>query len=188
MEELKSRRAQIKNEVATIDTSKIESDLQKEELRKQQKQQKKAELKCSGSYRLVEGIATAMDKYFLDPILGLLPGVGDALSSLLVMPYLYVSLFKVRSISLTLAILHNTLLDMCIGCIPWVGNIADFFYRGYLKSYQLIVGFVEDDKEVISEVNRKAFGMFILICVLGVILYYLLKLLGEIWNWIVGMI
>ena len=103
--------------------------------------------------------------------------MGDALSSLLVVPFIYVAAVKVRSLPLTLAVIFNVLRDMAIGLIPfWVGNILDFFNRAYLQNCRLIVGFVEDDREIIREVNRKAFWMGVGIVVCCFLIYWLISI------------
>ena len=141
----------------------------------------------SFSYRLVQGIAKWMDKYFLDPILGFVPGVGDFISTVFVLPFIYVSAVKVRSLPLTLAVVFNVLKDAAIGLIPfWIGNIADFFNRSYLQNFRLIVGYVEDDRDVINEVNRKAVWTAILIVIFCVIIYLLVRLVVLITEWIGG--
>ena len=90
-----------------------------------------------------------------------------------------------RSLPLTLAVIYNSLVDIVIGLIPfWIGNICDFFHRSYLKSLRQIVGFVEDDREVIDEVNRNAVKMGILIVVFCFIIYLLVALAIEIVEWI----
>ena len=107
----------------------------------------------------------------------MIPGLGDALSSLLVFPFIYVAAVKVRSLPLTLAVIFNVLRDMAIGLIPfWVGNILDFFNRAYLQNCRLIVGFVEDDREIIREVNRKAFWMGVGIVVCCILIYWLISI------------
>ena len=86
-------------------------------------------MNCS-SYRIMVKTAKYMDQYYLDPLIGLIPGgVGDVLSSSLAMPFIYYSLCVVRSIPLTLAVIYNVLLDVLIGAIPFVGNVLDIFKR-----------------------------------------------------------
>ena len=105
-----------------------------------------------------------------------LPGFGDFLTSLLVWPFIYVAAFKVRSLPLTLAVIFNVLRDIAIGLIPfWIGDILDAFNRGYLQNCRLIVGFVEDDQEVIDEVNGKAWWMGVLIVLFCFIIYWLIE-------------
>ena len=56
-------------------------------------------IRNSVSYKLVHAIALWMDRRLLDPLIGLvLPGFGDALTSVLAVPYLYLSIVKLKSI------------------------------------------------------------------------------------------
>ena len=131
-----------------------------------------------------------MDKYCLDPIIGFfLPGFGDFLTSILVLPFIYVSLFKIKSIPLTLAVIFNILRDIALGLIPfWIGDIIDLINRGYLQNCRLIVGFVEDDKEVIHKVNKRAFWMAVLIVIFCLIIYWLVGLVIIAAEWLWGLI
>ena len=186
-----SRRSQAQSELGLNEDirqeQKVELALQKEELRRAEKDAKRQMIEMSSSYRLVQGIAKWMDKYFLDPILGFVPGVGDFISTDFVLPFIYVSAVKVRSLPLTLAVVFNVLKDAAIGLIPfWIGNIADFFNRSYLQNFRLIVGYVEDDRDVINEVNRKAVWTAILIVIFCVIIYLLVRLVVLITEWIGG--
>ena len=174
------------------DVQRMEKSAAKEEARMERKLQRQLEIEESSSYKMISGIATAMDKYFLDPILGLIPGLGDMIGTVCAVPFIYVSLFKVRSISLTLAVIYYNLLDMLIGLLPfWIGNISDFFYRANLKNFKLIQGFVEEDKDVIEEVNRRAVFMGIMIGVLCLLIYWLVGLVisisNSVWEWISGL-
>lgn len=160
----------------TKEQEQMERAMQKEEERKRKKEQRRMEIEQSSSYKATKNIAKWMDTFFLDPILGLIPGIGDTLPTVFVIPFIYVAACKVRSLPLTLAIIFNALRDMAIGLIPfWIGNILDFFNRSYKANFKLIVGFVEDDKEVIHEVNRKAAWTGFMIIVFCVIIYYLVK-------------
>ena len=143
-------------------------------------------------YRLIRTIKNVMDRYYLDPFIGLFfPTVGDIFSSVMTLPFLTISLFKVKSLPLTLAILYNMLMDTMLGIIPlWIGDLLDIFNRSYSKNYRLIVGFVEGDQEVIQEVNRKAVLTAVGILVLCFIIYWLTKaviyLTSELWEWVQG--
>lgn len=164
----------------------IERSIRKEEQRKAEKEMRRMEIEMSSSYRMVQGIAKFMDKYLLDPIIGFfVPGIGDILSSVLVLPFIHVSLFKIKSVPLTLAVIYNVLIDVLIGLIPfYIGDIIDVFNRAYLKNARLITGFVEDDKEVISEVNRKAAWMGFMILVLCVLIYFMVLLVMKLMDWL----
>ncbi len=186
------RRLEAYKETSTFDEKeKREMDLaiQKEEERKQKKLREQAKIKKSFEYRLVEITAFAMDKCFLDPIIGFfMPGFGDVITSLTALPSLYVSLFVVRSIPLTLAVISNVLVDALIGLIPFIGDIVDIFYRSNVKNYTLITGFVEDDKEIIKKVNRRAIWIGLFIILMGYLLYRLWLLLWGVISWMSGVI
>ncbi len=144
-------------------------------------------------YRLIRTIKNVMDRYYLDPLIGLFfPTAGDIFSSAMMLPFLTMSLFKINSLPLTLAILYNMLMDMMLGIIPlWIGDLLDIFNRSYSKNYRLIVGFVEGDQKVIQEVNRKAVLTAVGILALCFIIYWLTKaviyLTSELWEWVQGL-
>ncbi len=163
----------------------INQAMAEETLRAERKRRKREELLQCTSYSLSEGVANLMDRYFLDAIIGLLPGVGDVLSSVFMMPQLYLCMFKIRSLPLTLAVTLNIVIDACLGLIPfWIGNICDIFHRAYIKNMKLITGFVQDDKEIIEEVNRKATKSAILILIFIGIIYLLIKAISSLVDWI----
>lgn len=159
----------------------------KEEQRRLKKEYKRMEIESSSSYKMTKGIATLMDKYFLDPIIGLVPGAGDVLSSVLMVPSVYVSLFKIKSLPLTLAVTFNILKDMLFGIIPYIGIVIDFINRAYIQNMRLIVGFVEDDKAIIEDVNRKALWMGILIAVFIGLIWLMFKFVANTLEWIGGL-
>lgn len=193
MEDFQSgRRRQAQEDLGLTSQEKqmdIERSIRKEEQRKAEKEMRRMEIEMSSSYRMVQGIAKFMDKYLLDPIIGFfVPGIGDILSSVLVLPFIHVSLFKIKSVPLTLAVIYNVLIDVLIGLIPfYIGDIIDVFNRAYLKNARLITGFVEDDKEVISEVNRKAAWMGFMILVLCVLIYFMVLLVMKLMDWLGGL-
>ena len=123
----------------------VSAAINKEELRRQRKEEKLRELQESDSYKLISFITTLADKYFLDPIIGLFPVVGDFITSVVGLPFIYVTLVKIGSIPLTLAVIYNYLIDMLLGCIPfWIGDILDIFNRAHIKNMKLITHYVQD--------------------------------------------
>lgn len=180
-----NRRKRIENFFATL-KGRIKSH------NKSRKQNRAERLKNSTSFAILKGTRRVMDDLIfgigLDPFLGFLPaGSGDIISSITALPSIYVALFKVRSIPLTLAVIKNMLVDMLVGAIPMLGNILDFFYRSHHKNYQLIVDYIEGDKQTIEEVNRDAWFMAILILIISIMIYFVIKLLSMFWDWIVGL-
>lgn len=142
-------------------------------------------IRNSASYKLVHAIALWMDRRLLDPLIGLvLPGFGDALTSVLAVPYLYLSIVKLKSIPLTLAIICNILLDVLIGIIPYIGVVGDVFKRAFTRNAALIKGYVEGDKAIIQEIDRKAVGMAFLIVILCGLIYAMVLAAVKIVEWI----
>lgn len=190
MAAVSERRKQVHRDLNLMSESEqreIDKAVDKEEKRAQRKLEKQRRIEKSVSYRMVKGIATLMDKYFLDPILGLLPGAGDVLGTTLVLPFIYVSLFKIHSIPLTLAVIYNALVDAALGMIPfWIGDVIDCFYRSNLKSFRMIQGYVEDNEDIIEEVQKKAVFMGIMILVLCLIIYLLVLLISGLFSKIFG--
>ena len=166
-----------------------ETALAKEQERQAEKEAKREALMTTTSYRIMDTTAKYMDKYFLDPIIGLIPGgIGDVLSSFLALPFIYFALVQVKSIPLTLAVICNVLKDALLGSIPFfIGDIIDVFNRSYVANLRLITGYVNDDKAVIHEVNRKATWSAIFLVILCVLIYFIVKWAIELGNWIVSL-
>ena len=168
-----------------------EQALAREQQRQEEKQAKREALMNTTSYRVMDATAKYkyMDKYFLDPLLGLIPGgVGDVLTSALAIPFIYFALVQVRSIPLTLAVICNVLKDALLGSIPFfIGDIIDVFNRSYVANLRLITGYVNDDKAVIHEVNRKATWSAIFIIILCVLIYFIVKWTIALGDWIISL-
>lgn len=138
-------------------------------------------------YRMMKGMATAMDRYYVDPLLGFIvpSDFGDTLTALLSLPYIYFSLFVVKSVPLTIAVINNILRDTLIGMIPFcVGDVLDIFYRSYGKNLRLITGYIEGDKKVVSDVRRKVVYSVIVMVVLIILIVLMFKLLWLLGGWL----
>ena len=156
----------------------------KEEVRRQRREKEIRNLKTSKAYKFISTVATFADKYFLDALLGLVPSVGDLVSSIFGLPFIYVTLFKVKSIPLTLAVIYNYLVDILLGSIPFfIGDAIDFFSKAHVKNLDLITRYVEGDKKIIRQVRSKALLTAFLIIILSVIIYFVFRLLIGVTEW-----
>ena len=63
------------------------------------------------AYQTMSGLTRYMDRYYLDALIGIIPGWGDAIALLCVVPFVYFSSRVIKSIPLTLAVLNNALRD-----------------------------------------------------------------------------
>lgn len=80
----------------------------------------------------------------LDPLLGLLPGVGDSLSSLL-SGWLVVRAAGLGASPATLArMVGNLLVDAAIGTIPVLGDLFDVGWRANERNLALLEGQLAD--------------------------------------------
>ena len=137
------------------------------------------------SFGALSTIRKLMDDLHLDPILGLVaPGLGDWVTTLLTVPYIITSVFTLKSLPLTLAIIYNVLMDCLWGTVPVAGDFFDFLHRGFKKNCKLVEGFAAKDPKVMGEVKRKSvyFGIMIVILI-GLIclsVYYVKMLWGYI--------
>ena len=90
-------------------------------------------------YQTMEGLTRYMDRYYLDALIGVIPGWGDAIALICVVPFVYFSSCVIRSVPLTLAVLNNALRDVLMGMIPFfVGDIIDIFHRANTQNMQMI--------------------------------------------------
>lgn len=162
--------------------ARINNLLVQEKNRAQAKADKKQRiLENNPVYALMDKIATYMDKWCLGPILGFFfPGIGDIITGACLLPYLYFSLVEVHSIPLALAVLKNAMVDVAVGAIPWLGDLLDFFHKSNKKNFELVKGYIDDDKETIKQVNEGALIALIVIVVVGYIAYKLI-------SWTVGL-
>ena len=129
--------------------------------------QRRKRLMDNRAYQTMQGLTRYMDRYYLDALIGIVPGWGDATALASAVPFVYFSARVIRSVPLTLAVLNNALRDVLMGMIPFfVGDIIDFFHRANIQNMQMIQGFVDGDETMIRQVNQRAFQSAIVLAVL----------------------
>lgn len=175
------------NVIKTVDTKDYQEMLDEVNKQLEEDSQQAETLASSTSFNLVY-MAKSYDDWFLDPIVGFfIPGVGDIISSLAILPALYVATFKLRSIRLVLAILSAAILDILAGLIPFAGDIVDAFYKSNKIACRLIVGYVEEDEDTMSEINKRAVWGAIFLAIIGFLGYACYNLVMNLYNWVVGL-
>ena len=135
------------------------------------------------AYQTMSNLTRYMDRYYLDALIGVIPGWGDTIALFSVVPFVYFSLRVIKSVPLTLAVLNNALRDVLMGMIPFfVGDVIDFFHRANIQNMQMIQGFVDGDEEVIKQVNQRAWQsaiVFIILLLFIVLIVWLLISFGS---------
>ncbi|WP_084395711.1 DUF4112 domain-containing protein [Henriciella aquimarina] len=77
-------------------------------------------------------------RFGLDGLIGLIPGIGDAISGGLGLYIVKRARQEGASGFLILRMLSNLLIDTILGAIPLVGDLFDFGFRANLKNAQLL--------------------------------------------------
>jgi hypothetical protein len=77
-------------------------------------------------------------KFGLEPIIGLVPGLGDAITLLLSLYLFYIALEMKLPKAALVQMLINIGVDFFVGTVPVVGDIIDFFYQANSKNLQII--------------------------------------------------
>ena len=105
-------------------------------------------------------------RFGLDPLLGLIPGIGDAIANLAGYAILLIAaqyqLPKIVLLRMGLNVAFNAL----IGAIPVVGDIFSIWFRSNVKNAQLLERYVSAERQTPTLVD----WIFVLAVILGIIL------------------
>ena len=131
-------------------------------------------------YQTMNDITRYMDRYYLDAIIGIIPGWGDVITMFCVVPFIYFSTRVIKSIPLTLAIINNALRDVLLGMIPFfIGDVIDVFHRANTKNMAMIQGFVDGNVTVTKEVNQKAIQSAVILIILLILIALMIWALAS---------
>ncbi len=166
--------------IKTLDMSSYQEMMKEAQLHFEEEAHQQETLSESKAFSLVYA-AKKYDDYLLDPAIGFfIPAFGDMLSSLVTFPALYVAIFKLKSLKLTVAIFYVMAIDLLCGLVPVVGDMVDIFHKSNKIACRLIVGYMEKDPETMKEINKKATWGIVWLVVLGCIIYCLLTMLSSV--------
>jgi hypothetical protein len=77
-------------------------------------------------------------RFGLDPILGLIPGLGDAVSLALSIYLVWIAVQMRVPTSVISQMLVNSLFDFILGLIPVLGDVSDFVYHANSRNLELL--------------------------------------------------
>ena len=129
-------------------------------------------------------------RFGLDPIIGLLPGIGDALGLTL---SLYIVVEAIRlgvSKRVLFKMLRNVGLEALVGVVPVLGVVFDIGFKANLRNAALLKSHIEDrlrptpvraSRPWLQWVLLAAFAALILALLLA-----LLQLFAPLWHWFAG--
>ena len=87
-------------------------------------------------------------KFGLDPILGLLPGLGDIISAILSFYIVFVAIIHKIPVLKILHMVFNIGFDLIIGAIPLIGDALDFVIKPNIKNLKILEKEVENIKKI----------------------------------------
>jgi hypothetical protein len=121
----------------------------------------------------------------LDPILGLVPWVGDTLTALFSL-YLIGSAVQYRAPKvIVMRMAMNVAFDYLLGIIPFVGDASDFFVKSNRWNMNLLRRYAQDRRRPsLSDYLfvTAVIGALVLLIAGGVaLIFYSLKAVGRVW-------
>ncbi len=119
----------------------------------------------------------------LDGIVGLIPGIGDALGAVLSSFILSESarLGAPKSILIKMAL--NVAADALLGAIPFLGDLFDFTWKANLRNVSLLQAYLENPKKTVV-VSRLFVTTLIVLVVLFIAFVVLLGVFLLRWLWL----
>lgn len=84
-------------------------------------------------------------RFGLDPILGLVPGLGDAISLLLSLYLLWIAAQLKTPPEKINQMMANIAVDFFLGLVPLVGDVGDFLYKANSKNLAILLDDAKHD-------------------------------------------
>ena len=86
-------------------------------------------------------------KFGIDPIVGLMPGIGDAITVSTSVYIIWIA-YKIGVSQKTIfMMIFYTLIDFVTGLIPGAGDIIDFFWKANVRNLKLIEKYYQGEVE-----------------------------------------
>ena len=143
--------------------------------------------------RWVAGIARLMDSQFrlpgtqfrfgLDPLLGLLPVVGDLSTFAISGALLLTMLRHGASGAVVVRMALNILMDTIIGAIPLLGNVFDFAYKSNERNVALLRRHYAEGRHGGSGRGLVALLLLLFVVVSGLVAWGSVALLRGVWQY-----
>lgn len=143
----------------------------------------------------LRGIADLLDNAFvvpgtsyrigLDPLLGLIPGLGDLVSPVFTIALLLHSRHLGVPKVVQARMLINVAIDALVGVVPVVGDLFDFAWKANDKNLQLLELHAREDRGGSAAdyafVTLMILGVVVLAAIPFVLLVWLMSVLGARW-------
>ncbi len=114
------------------------------------------------------GVPGTRFRFGLEPIIGLVPVLGDAVGFLLGAGLLYEGARAGAPRPLLLQMLGNSLIDLAGGFLPVIGDVFDFAFRANQKNADLLTAFLDEQDQTQAQTSTDS-GQVLLILILVVL-------------------
>jgi hypothetical protein len=122
-------------------------------------------------------------RFGLDPVMNLIPGIGDISGFIISGGLLLAMAKKGASNKIVVLMCLNILLDATIGAIPIIGQIFDFFFKSNTRNLKLMREHYIEGKHQGSGKNVIVITLIILVILLVILVFTLFKLTEWIFSW-----
>jgi hypothetical protein len=122
-------------------------------------------------------------RFGLDPLLGLLPVVGDLSTTLVSVALLLTMLRHGASGAVVVRMGLNILLDSVVGAIPLVGNVFDFAYKSNERNVALLRRHYAEGQHTGSGKGLVALLLLAFLAVAGLVAWGSVALLHWLWQY-----
>jgi len=143
--------------------------------------------------RWVEHVARLMDSQFrlpgtrfrfgLDPLLGLIPVVGDLTSTAVSVALLLTMLRHGASGAVVVRMVLNILIDTLVGAVPLIGNVFDFAYKSNERNVALLRRHYAEGRHAGSGKGLIALVLVVVLAVVGAVVWGSVWLLHAAWQY-----
>lgn len=108
--------------------------------------------------KVATSIANLMDnkfnflgfKFGLDPLIGLIPGIGDVFPFVLGVYMVWIGVKMNIPTGKLGEMIRNIVIDMTLGIIPVVGDLSDFVFRAHHKNLLILEHYAQNNVTVIE--------------------------------------
>lgn len=111
-------------------------------------------------------------RFGLDPLLGLIPGVGDVAGAMLSL-WLVVEAARLGAPRGVLArMAGNVLLETLVGAIPVIGDLFDFIWKANTRNRDLLTDYIDHETSPVTPVSHWFWIVLVLLLLAMGLLFY----------------
>ena len=103
------------------------------------------------------GIPGTKFRFGLDPIIGLVPGLGDLISTIVSAYIIYLAMRFNLPQDMLGKMVFNVCLESVIGSVPFLGDLFDAFYKSNIRNLEILEQHLNQVDPELEKVEFKGF-------------------------------